>query len=182
MSTEVLPFELKISDWPAKAELYDLSTSSNSKAVIEEFLCEEFDTEISFTIGEIDFLSGYPEAFILPLHAFLRSVSGGLKALIEEGESEVSIYLQQYNTKEGDPSHKMQWSLNGTNVNISFQWGGQVEVPAHLKELGTVTVTASNLHEKITSAVNAYSQKIVFLLGGRNDWQGDAITTLFEGF
>ena len=182
MSTNAYTLTIKIDEWPTRDDLQRFLRASNAKEEIHNFLTQEFDTTISFKIGEVDLLANYQEAFILPLHAFFATLSSGLKQLAKEQKSVVPIYLQQYAVSEGSPAHILNWRLEGTFLYFQFVWGGEVETPKHIANLGEVKINFANMQKELIRVINEYSHTITYLLGHLKDWDGSDISALFANF
>lgn len=180
--TSAPTFTLDAHEWPGRDDLIDMLHQPNSKEEVQQFLTQEFDTLVSFKIGDLDLLAGYPEAFFLPLHAFVRSVSAGLKAFNRDGKATMPIYLQQYQVSEGDPAHTMSWRLEGDQVFVELTWGGTVQAPAHLDEVASRSVSLPIFRKEIARFVDFYTRKVALLLGPFGDWSGDDIAALFASF
>lgn len=182
MNTGVPSLKIEVDEWPQRDDLLEFLHTPNAKQDIHAFLTEEFDTIISFRIGELDLLSGYKEAFILPLHAFVRSLSQGLKALAAQESVDVPIYLQQHAVSPGSPAHTLQLTLKDEQLEMTFTWGGQNDPPAQFDELSTFSLDPTDTQKEIAQLVDTYARTVARLLGHLHDWSGDDISALFESF
>ena len=173
--------EIEISEWPTLEDLKEF-TNPEEKHTVIEYLQEEYDSFVSFRAGGVDLLANYPEAFILPIHAFCKSLGQGLRALAETKEARVPIYLQQYQVEEGCRSHFLTWRLEDGYVYMGFEWGGFKESPAFLKELGEIKLVASQLQGAIADLLGDYINKVILLLRQLEGWTAEDMDELFEGF
>lgn len=180
--TMVTKFTIEAHEWPGRGDLAEFVHHSNAKEEIQDYLTQEFDTLVSFRLDDLDVLAGYTDAYFLPLHAFARSLSAGMKQLVETGEASFPLYLQQYEVSEGDPAHMMTWSRKDNAVQVGLQWVGDVTPPAHLAALADVTIDYEMFRREVVRFLDFYAKKIALLLGPLADWSGDQIATLFDGF
>ena len=80
MTDTVQVLQIRLDEWPTRGDIQEFLAQTDSHRKITEFLTLEYDAAVSLKIGEVDLLSGYPEAFFLPIHAFVRSLSQGVKS------------------------------------------------------------------------------------------------------
>ncbi len=182
MTETVQELHIHIRDWPTRNDIQEYIHQNDSHRKITEFLTLEFDTMVSFKVGDVDLLSGYDEAFFLPLHAFIRQLSLGMKSLVRDNETTFPIFLQQYEVAEGDPAHRMTWKRKGDRIHVSMEWGGQVEAPAVIKSFSGASLTATSFQTTIIDFIDVYVRKIMMLLGSHAKWKGEEISALFEDF
>lgn len=182
MSDSVQELHIHIGEWPTREDIQEFTHQNDSHRKISEYLTQEFDTMISFSVKGTDLLSGYNEAFFLPLHALVRQLSRAVKALDRDGEVAFPIYLQQYEIKEGDPAHTMKWKRSGNVLHVSMEWGGQVDAPDVIRSFQGVEVDAGVFRTTVVEFLDLYARKVMMLLGRHADWTGEEISVLFEEF
>lgn len=180
MSKAVQSLHIKVDEWPRRSDLSDLLTAPNPKEAIEEFITQEFDTDISFKVGEVDLLSGYPEAFILPLSAFLGSLSQGIQKIRSEKQAKIPIYLQQYEIGPSSSSHSIELSLDDDIITMCFEWGGDQKCPKHLASLGEIYLKSDQFEEVIESLLANYNRKLVMLLNSISARGSEEFSSLFH--
>ncbi|MCK6508398.1 hypothetical protein L6R29_00335 [Myxococcota bacterium] len=176
-----LSFEIQITELPTLEDIKEF-TSIDDKAGISEYLQKEFDAYISMRIGNTDILANYPEAFILPVHAFVKSMSNGLRILAEEKAVRIPIYLQQYDVEPGSRAHYLHWRLEDGRLLMRFEWSGFKEAPAFLRDLGEVEIHTAQTQKAISDVVGAYVQRIALLLRQLEGWTNEDLEELFDGF
>ncbi|MCB9641176.1 MAG: hypothetical protein H6728_04935 [Myxococcales bacterium] len=173
--------ELKVSEWPTLEDIKEF-TSVDDKEGITEYLQKEFDAYITMRVGNTDLLAGYTEAFILPVHALIKSLSGGLRVLATEKSVRIPIYLQQYDVEPGSRAHFLHWRLDQGRIFMRFEWGGYKEAPAFIENLGEIELDTVQAQQAIADLVADYIQRIAVLLRHLGDWSNNEIEILFEGF
>ncbi|MBK07280.1 MAG: hypothetical protein CL920_06840 [Deltaproteobacteria bacterium] len=182
MSSETQSLTIKVDEWPLREDIAEFLNTSNAKEDISRLLTEEFDTIVYFQIDEDDLLWGYPEAFILPLHAFVSSLSRGLKILSADQAADVPIFLQQNAVGPEDAAHRLHMKIDGQLLRLSLQWGGEKAPPAHLKEGNEWSLDLVQSQQVIVEFINDYCRRVTMLLGSLPDWSGEDISALFESF
>lgn len=181
MSETVYSVQIQCSEWPTRDDLQEFLRDGQSRQKIREFLTQEFDTLISMKVGDIDLFSDYPDAFILPVHAFVRELSQGIKTLDLTPQVTIPIYLQQYAIEEGDPAHRLILVREGEHVRLRFVWGGKVATPQHLR-FDSLLLHYQDFRQTVLDFMDTYIRKVMMLLAAHADWKGEEIAVLFESF
>lgn len=180
--TTTQTFSMEIQEWPSREDITDLLKGHQSKEAVRDFIAREFDTIIHFKIGDFDLLAGYPEAFFLPLHAFLQSLSSGLKSLSGTPSVNLPIYLQQYEVDEGDPAHTLILSWSDGALQVKLQWGGPNEAPEVIANHPPLLVDFQQFHGTIVQRMKEYYQQIALLVGSLSGWESADVAALFAEF
>ncbi|MEM1007447.1 MAG: hypothetical protein AAGJ35_00450 [Myxococcota bacterium] len=178
---QIRTLSFEVEEWPTFTDVKEF-LPLNDKQKMKEFLTEEFDSFVHMRADDLDLLSGYPEAFILPVHAFVRSLSRGLRDLAKHHQASVPIYLQQYAVVPGSQSHTLECKLDQGWVEINFSWGGEKEPPIFLKELPTLRVPATTLQQAVVECTAQYIQHMAEVLRRLPEWQVLDSKSLFEEF
>ncbi|TNE49759.1 MAG: hypothetical protein EP343_10590 [Deltaproteobacteria bacterium] len=181
MSDTAQVLQIRLDEWPTRGDIQEFLAQTDSHRKITEFLTLEYDAAVSLKVGDLDLLSGYPEAFFLPVHAFVRSLSRGVKEMDENGEATLPIYLQQYEVEEGNPAHKITLQRDDDKVRIGFEWGGESDPPDFLS-FDNLVVNREQFRSTVIDFIDLYARKIMMLLSMRADWSGEEISSLFEEF
>lgn len=179
--SSVSTFSIDASEWPGRDDLSEFLHQSNAKDEVHKYLTEEFDTLITFRVEDTNLLSGYPEAFFLPLHAFARSLSQLLKQMEANNEGRVPIYLQQYAVSEGEPAHTLSFTQEGDAVQFRLEWGGE-STPEGWDSQNTVSLSRADFRSETARFLDFYTRKIVLLLSPLPRWSEDQIGQLFSDF